>query len=368
MKEQGYLLAVGITDYLPFLQESELAHGQAIIDDLLNGLYAAANESFPFVKVEQTTLYVLAPFALFSEGQVLVELVEHLYGVFAQQQGHMAQNTQCVCQACKSLPMLDTQIVIHCGEYVVAQMAAQSDVLGLGMGVVRALSAQRLEEATYKGKAFWTEDSQQYLGGDLLKGMASYEVEVEGKVIRGVVCDLRAAWEEQKASRKPILVEPDEVMLTMSVDLPVPLAVAWDYIADTKHRQFWLQADKLEVLNRLDGRVAVDSQYVCMHGNIRIDQVVVDWRPLEYITMDVMPSPYLCIRQTARLEAIDEGTRIIMDGKLMPQETKGRQFISKMMFMMAKGMFNKSLAGSRQKLIELVQEEQVKVPVLEGES
>jgi hypothetical protein len=88
----------------------------------------------------------------------------------------------------------------------------------------------------------------------------------------------------------------------------------WDYFTKPEYRKIMMDADAMPVENRLMGRTAPGTVYVCAHGDVRIRHAVLDWRPFEYYTFETdMPMGTKSL-VTVQFSPLDGGQTTKMTG------------------------------------------------------
>ncbi|MGH7900813.1 MAG: SRPBCC family protein, partial [Thermodesulfobacteriota bacterium] len=127
--------------------------------------------------------------------------------------------------------------------------------------------------------------------------------------VSGYVHDLHAVWERERETRH-VYVDPDESWFKVEVEVPAQPALVWDYLADPQLRRHWLRADGMTAKGTDKGRLGIGSEYHCAHGDLVVTQSIVDWKPFDYMTLDVVVSKDQFFRLTTRLTPIEGGTRV----------------------------------------------------------
>jgi hypothetical protein len=69
-------------------------------------------------------------------------------------------------------------------------------------------------------------------------------------------------------------------------------------------------SDRMEALNRADGRMAPGSTFQCFHGNRQVTQTILEWRPFEVMLSEDLVMPDLYAFAEFRLEPAEAGTRL----------------------------------------------------------
>ncbi len=312
MSQQGYLVGANIAGYEVFLTEAELEHAQSIVNDLLNTLLDHIKPPLIFSKLEGEAIFVYAPEGSFLQGQTLLEVIEDLYCTFTTTLETMYRNTVCPCQACQLMNTLDLNFVVHYGTYSLTEIDGQQDLIGTDVMILRESFKSPIADAVgFKGCAFITTAGVDAMGlNGLIEGMKTYSASYENLgEIKGFVHDLHIVWERERERRR-ITVNPDDAWLEVETDLPVSSALAWEYVTEPKFRSWWLKANKVTANTNDKGRVGIGTTYICAHGKYKINQVIIDWRPFEYLTVDTALPMRGMQRHTTLLTPHDGGTRV----------------------------------------------------------
>jgi len=359
MSQKGYILVTNIVGYTAFVNQTELEHAQSIIDDLLNTLIESFLPPLIFSKIEGDSIFAYTPENSFIKGQTFLEAIENLYCIFAITRESMHRNTFCPCKACKAMTDLDLKFVLHYGTYKFTTINSQQDLIGTDVMAIRHLSKSPILDATgIKGFAFITSDCVKALGiDDLAKSLKPYSETCEHiGIINGFVYDLYPVWEVAREQNK-ITVIPEDAWLVVDTFLPVPSALAWDYITEPRYRRWWLKASGITVDRNDNGRVGIGNTYICAHGRYKINQVIVDWRPFDYLTVDtIMPLKGLQ-RSTTKLTQHDSGTKISWYFERVIGLNSIHTFLLRLLFVSMKGILTKRLKRGSEIVREIIEKE-----------
>jgi len=312
MSQKGYLLVANIFGYTAFIKQTEIEHAQSIIDDFLNTLIENFLPPLIFSKTEGDSIFAYTPDDSFTKGQTLLEAIENLYCIFAITRESMHRNTVCPCKACKSITGLDLKLVLHYGTYSFTTVNSQQDLIGIDIMAIRHLSKSPISDETgINGFAFITSECIEALEiNDFAKNLKTYSDTCEHiGIINGFVYDLNPVWDVARDKNK-ITVIPEDAWFVVDTFLPVTSALAWEYITEPSFRRLWLKASSITVDRNKNGRIGIGNTYICAHGKHKIDQVIVDWHPFDYLTVDTtMPLKGLQ-RSTVKLTEQESGTKI----------------------------------------------------------
>jgi hypothetical protein len=356
MTQKGYILIVDITGYTAYLSQTELTHAQEILEALMNSLVEHLHPPIIISRIEGDGIFAYTLENCFLQGQTLLEALEHLYCSFAFELEHITRNTTCTCQACERLPDLGLKMIAHYGEFGLQTVGERTDLVGTNVNLTHRLAKNTIRESTNISEyAFFTRDClealnlKDYAEQAMVPHKETYEHIGE---VEGYVHDLIPVWQRDRERRRVVLA-PEEIVVETVMELPVSPPLAWDYMNDPVVRASYLGSDSINV-SKVNGRMTVGSQFHCAHGDTVIDQIILDWQPFEYITLETaMPLPgnlKAKMRLMIKLEEIPEGTRVIsyygkpissnplanlmirVAGKQMEQSAKdGRDFTEKIL-------------------------------------
>jgi hypothetical protein len=311
-QENGYLVIADISGYTAFLTQAELEHAGGIMKSLFDTLEKNMQSPLVISKLEGDAIFAYAPDGSFVKGQTLLEAIENIYCAFSMSLESMHRSTTCTCKACELIPSLDLKFVTHYGTYLVSDIGGRQELSGPDVILTHRLLKNKIDETMgSKAYAFLSQSCADAMGlGELKQGMKSHSETYEhlGEV-NGYVHDLQKVWEREREARR-VYVDPDESWFKVEVEVPAQPAVVWDYLADPQLRRLWLRADSMNTKGTDKGRLGIGSEYHCAHGDLVITQSIVDWKPFDYMTLDVVVSKDQFFRQTTSLTPIDTGTRV----------------------------------------------------------
>jgi uncharacterized protein YndB with AHSA1/START domain len=315
LAEQGYFVIADITGYTAFLSSSELEHAEDSLRSLINLLIEQTKPPLVISRLQGDAVISYAPQASFLQGQTLVEIIENSYVAFRQARERMQLNTTCTCAACQNIPNLDLKFLVHYGSYVLQQTPMYEELVGNDVNLTHRLLKNRITELTgVKAYAAYTEPAVEALGIkefciDMSQHTESYEH--LGEVLL-FIQDLQRVWKRERERRR-VVVEPGEAWFTVETEIPAPPPLVWDYFTKPQYRITLFGADSMPVDNRIQGRTAPGTVYVCAHGDARIRHAVLDWRPFEYYTFETDIALGAKSLVTTRFMPIDggQGTRVM---------------------------------------------------------
>ncbi|MCI0397866.1 MAG: DUF2652 domain-containing protein [Chloroflexi bacterium] len=314
--DKGYLVISDITGYTAFLTGSELEHAQDILQSLFGVLLKHTTPPLELSKLEGDAIFSYVPDGRFLRGQVLLEMIEKMYAVFRQAQEQMRLNTTCTCRACANIPNLDLKFFVHHGDFIQHTIAGREELSGPDVILIHRLLKNSVNEKTgLKAYTLFTEAALAAMaldgfGQQLVSHQEAYEHLGE---VSAYLHDLHAMWQRDRDKHR-IEVRPEEAVMVLHFDLPAPPPVAWDYLTDPAAKRRYIGADRISMSGLSGGRMGPGSQYHCAHGKELNDELIMDWRPFDYVTIqeNVTAPPGLRMTQlcTIRLAAKEAGTQV----------------------------------------------------------
>jgi len=311
-QENGYLVIADISGYTAFLTQVELEHAEGIMKSLFDTLVKEIQSPLVISKLEGDAIFAYAPEGSFVQGQTLLEAIENIYCAFAASLESMRLNTTCSCKACELMPTLDLKFVVHHGTYMLSELGGRQELSGTDVILAHRLLKNKIAETNGDiAYAFLSQASADAMAlGELKEAMKPHSENYEhlGDV-SGYVYDLHAVWDKEREIRR-VYVDPDESWFKVEIEVPAKPSLVWDYLANPQLRRHWLQADSITAEGAAMGRIGIGTDYHCAHGDLTVIQTVVDWKPFDYMTLDVSFSKDQRFRLTTRLTPTDNTTLV----------------------------------------------------------
>lgn len=313
MTQQGFLIISDITGYSKYVHESELEHARDSLSALLNLLIHHTQSPLVLSKLEGDAVFSYAPVGGFLQGQSLLDMIESTYASFRKALELMVLNTTCACRACRNLPNLDLKFFVHFGSFMTQKLGGFTELVGNDVNLVHRLAKNHIKEQTgCKAYAAFTQSVMDALKlVDFQNSLTPHrEVFADVGEVQMYVHDMHQVWGRLK-DRVRIEVRPEDAMVVLKAEFPVPPSILWEYLTKPEYRLILLGASKLELRNQTQGRTGVDTVFYCYHGNMETPQLILDWRPFEQFTTDDANSWGVTTRITCKLEPTQDGTRLI---------------------------------------------------------
>ncbi|MGB7290813.1 MAG: DUF2652 domain-containing protein [Thermodesulfobacteriota bacterium] len=361
MSQKGYLAVVNISGYEEFLTQAELEHAQSIVNDLLNTLIDDIGHPLVFSKLEGNSIFLYSREGSFVQGQTLLELIENLYCTFARTLETMSRNTVCPCRACQLMSGLDLKFIFHYGTFSLTEIDGQHDLMGPDVMILRLLIKSPIADAAgNNGYLFITSACADAMSlNRLTVRMKTYSATFENLgEVKGYIHDLHSVWEHEREQRR-ITVKPEDAWLEVETDLPVSSALAWEYVTGPNFRKQWLSANDVTANTNDKGRMGIGTTYICSHGRYKINQVIVDWRPFEYLTVDTAMPMKGIQRHTTQLTPRGGGTRVSWRFDEITGRNRIHTLMLRMLFNSMKGKITSRLKEGSKKVLEMIENDRI---------
>ncbi len=349
--EPACLVIADIAGYTSYLAGVELDHAQDILADLINTVVAALRPTLRLSKLEGDAAFAYVVTEVIDPS-LLQDVVERTYFAFRRRLRDIGQASTCDCDACTRMPQLDLKVVVHHGSIVRQRLAGREELVGSDVIVVHRLLKNHVDETLgFKAYALYTDACLRAMGADpVAMGLHEHHelLDVGGETTCWVR-DLEAAWREEQ-DRKRIAVTDADAALTVVYEVPVPPAVAWEWVTSPIRRPVWGPGITEIVESTPTGRRGAGTTNHCMHGKDAIVEEILDWRPFDYLTSrSSMPDPSLpkIVMTDTFIPLADGGTRVeIRVGKVKPRE--------RATFEAFRPMLHGMIAGSGEQLRQLL--------------
>ena len=128
--------------------------------------------------------------------------------------------------------------------------------------------------------------------------------------IKLYVEDLDPIW-QRESKRRRVFVDPEDAFFVAEMEIPAQPPLVWDFFTSPQYRTILNGYESTEIEGLKSGRVGVGSSFVCAHGEEKVVDLIVDWRPFEYYTYQTQMGNGLLGTLTVRLIPTESGTRII---------------------------------------------------------
>jgi hypothetical protein len=255
---------------------------------------------------------------------------------------------------------LDLKFVIHYGAYSLTKTDDKEDLIGPDVIILRELFKSPVaDQVGMTGYALLTEACVEAMKlNTQTEGMNAYSATYENLGgIKGFTQDLHPVWERERRQQL-ITVTPDHAWFEVETDLPVCPALAWEYVTEPEFRSQWLSANKVTAYTNDKGRVGFGTTYICAHGKYKINQIIVDWRPFEYLTVDTTLPMKGTQRHTTEFTPHIGGTRVLWRFDQAKGQNRLHTLMLRLLLRPMKGMLTNQLRQESAKVLEKIEHHQ----------
>ena len=242
-------------------------------------------------------------------------MIESTYVDFRQRTKNVRRHTDCGCRACSNISMLDLKFIVHHGEFALQKIGGRPELAGSDVNLAHRLLKNHVHEQTGSSAyALFSQSGLERTGlhlADLVSGAEEYE---HLGTVQVASIDLHRRYADLMDQRH-IEVTPDEAFVTFSEVIRATPPVLWDWMNDpAKRATVSNEPHGLEFVPMLrpNGRTTAGATTHCVHGkSTAIREMVLDWKPFDYFTVEQNSGPMGAIQTTFRLEPVDAGhTRV----------------------------------------------------------
>lgn len=314
MENRGFLLIADITGYTVYLSQSELAHAQGTLSQLLELLIEHTRPPLQISSLEGDAVLSYALEAGFVSGQTFIESIESTYISFRRAIELMVLNNTCRCNACANVSSLDVKFLVHNGPFVIQRVGNTAQLLGNDINLIHRLLKNSVTADTgIRAYLLCTDAAIRVLGIDpASEAMTRHQETVTDLGDVSVwVKDMHPVYQARRDERQVTYTEK-EVLTTLEAEIAMPRELVWDYLNQSEFRNLVIQSDSYEVLDREAGKVGPGSTYQCYHGKMVVPQLVVEWRPFERVLL------------SQRLPFKGRPVHVLIDFRLTPTEVGTR--------------------------------------------
>jgi len=284
--QHGYLLLADLSGFTAFLSASELEHAQDVLGELIQLIVRRLTPGLQLIEVEGDAVYVYAPESSLPKGDTLLRLIDDTYVAFRDRVDAIQRHSTCLCNACRSVLLLDLKFVVHFGRYVFQEIAGSRKPLGSDVNLVHRLLKNSVGAATgWPAYALLTQPAVERLGiptQDMHTVLETYE---SLPAVQTFSFDLHRRYEALTSARR-VVISPEEADIRFTFNLPLAPTEAWDWLNDPAKRTQW-EGIPVRLGGSSAGRNGVGTETHCIHGSkVRVIQTILDWRPHDYFTYE----------------------------------------------------------------------------------
>ncbi|HEY7464066.1 MAG TPA: DUF2652 domain-containing protein [Candidatus Limnocylindria bacterium] len=284
--ERGCLVLADISGYTGFLADSELAHAQDVLRDLIQTVVGTQRPLLKLAKLEGDASF---SYSLTDkpDGSALLDTLEASYFAFRRRLDAIKRATTCDCNACILIPGLNLKFVAHFGEFVRERMYGVEELTGTDVIVAHRLLKN--DVTSVQGVAAYALLTDALVRAANLDpqalAFAEHRHAYEGiGEVAGWVHDLEPRWQSEQETRR-VRVTAKAQLRAVEADIPATPQEVWAVVTDPNRR-----ADFVPGVARVDeapmgGRRGIGTTNHCVHGEGATLEEILDWRPFDYFTL-----------------------------------------------------------------------------------
>jgi hypothetical protein len=311
---EGYLLIADITGYTRYLSESELEHAQDTLTALLELLVENTRSPLVISRLAGDAVISYGLREDFFQGQSFVEKIEDTYVIFRKTLERLVLNNTCRCNACANISNLDLKFFVHYGAFGIQRISEHDELVGSDINLLhRLLKNSVTEETGFKAYALYSEAAIRQLGVEGLEEGLTIHTEAYEHLgeVNVFVQDMHPVWENKRSATK-VEFPHDRLLDRSFIHINLPRERVWDFLIQPEFRSTLIGSDRMEITNRVSGRIAPSSVYQCYHGDKVVPQTILEWQPFEYMILRELTPMFANVSAITeyRLESIEGGTRL----------------------------------------------------------
>jgi hypothetical protein len=221
--------------------------------------------------------------------------------------------------------MLDLKFIVHHGDFAIQSIYGRPELAGSDVNLAHRLLKNHVSERTgWSAYMLFSKPSLERTGLTLAGTVDGTEEYEHLGVVETCVVDLHERYEALMRSRH-VVVEPQDALVSFSEVVRATPAVLWSWLNDPERRAEYASEGHgmrfIPVL-RPEGRTGAGATTHCVHGkNIAMRELILDWKPFDYYTVQQDSGPFGVVETTFRLEPVDaEHTRLTarLNGRIRP--------------------------------------------------
>ena len=314
--QRGFLVLADISGYTAFLSKAELEHAQEILTDLLENIIENFSSLLTIHKIEGDAVFGYVREADLLRGETLLELIESTYIAFRQRTKNVRRHSTCGCRACGNISTLDLKFIVHHGDFAVQNIGGRPELAGTDVNLAHRLLKNHVSERTgWSAYALFSGPGLERTGLQLSGAVeGTEEYEHLGRVQVSAL-DLHDRYETLMSQRRVVVEEQDAFVSFSEVFRATP-PVLWSWMNEPEKRARYSDEPhgmKFVPVIRPNGRTGAGATTHCVHGkNTAMRELVLDWKPFDYYTVEQNSGPFGAMQMTFRLHPVDaDHTRLL---------------------------------------------------------
>lgn len=282
--KSGYLILADISGYTSFLAKVELEHAHEILTDLLEVIVENFQSMLTISKLEGDAVFAYVDQERIKRGEILLELIESTYVAFRQRRDTSNRATTCSCRACQFMPSLELKFFVHCGSYVVQNVAGIRELVGSDINLVHRLMKNHITEHTgwnaYSMFSKYAMECLELTIEDVHDQIETYEHLGD---IETVTINLTPRYDALVKERLHY-ISKEEADAVVSQTFEINHVELWQILTSTVILTQMMTDTKWTIAKLTGGRTDVGATNHCLHGKGMMRFTIVDWHPFTYFT------------------------------------------------------------------------------------
>ncbi len=280
----GYLVLADISGYTSFLAKVELEHAHEILTDLLEVIVEKFKSLLTISKLEGDAVFAYVDETKITRGEILLELIENTYVAFRQRRDTSNRATTCSCRACQSMPSLELKFFVHCGSYVIQNVAGIKELVGSDVNLAHRLMKNHITEHTgWKAYSMFTQYAMDCLNLNIENSHNQVETYEHLGDVDTVTINLIPRYDAIATERLHYYSDDDADAVTFQ-KYEISDVELWQILTSTEILTQMMVGTKWSVAKLIRGRTDVGAASHCLHGKGIMRMTIVDWHPFTYFT------------------------------------------------------------------------------------
>lgn len=263
--EQSLLFIPDISGFTQFVQNTEQAHSQHVIAELLEVLVDANIDELELAEVEGDALFFFKTNTLPSQERLLAQF-ERMFAAFYSHLEKLEKNRICPCNACATANQLDLKIVAHCGPLQFLEVQDRRKPFGQAVIEAHRLLKNSIDSDHY---ALISKDLTGHLGLSTAYRSKLYHFEegtdtYDDKNIDYLFSKINRKHLSLDTNRPAVYFDPPcEASFSHTIEINAQAASVLELITNYSNRHLWVSGvDKFEFNPNEVTRL--DTKHICV--------------------------------------------------------------------------------------------------------
>jgi hypothetical protein len=274
--KKSLLFIPDISGFTEFIQETEVAHSQHVIAELLEILIDATAKEFQLAEVEGDALFFYKEEEILSLEKLLAK-VETMFAAFYGHLKLLETNRICPCNACATAPNLDLKIIAHSAELQFITVQDSRKPFGSPVIEVHRLMKNSIDSENYillsKELANNIQLPENYHSRlfDFISGSDNYD----GKVLRYIfsVIDKKELKLKPLEQAKKIQFDTPPFLFSEK-EFPISAPHLLEFITNFTYRHLWVQGSTKYEYNENEV-TKIGTEHFCVINGKRFNLITV---------------------------------------------------------------------------------------------